>query len=45
MKLNAVQQALKDAAAATAAEGKKIAEPVVADTTMLAANSQSGATA
>lgn len=43
MALNAVQQAIKDAAAEAAVKtGKPIAEPVVADTTMLSANSQSG---
>ncbi len=43
MALNAVQQALKDAAT-TAAEttGKVVAEPVVADTGALQAKSQSG---
>ena len=45
MALNAVQLALKEAAA-TAAEktGKAVAEPVVADTGALQAKSQSGDT-
>lgn len=43
MALNAVQQALKDAAAEAAAKtGKPVAEPVVADTGALQAKSQSG---
>jgi len=43
MALNAVQQALADAAADTAkTTGTTIAEPVVANTTALSANSQSG---
>ena len=43
MALNAVQQALADAAAAAQeVTGKEVAEPTVADTGALAAKSQSG---
>ena len=43
MALNAVQQALKDAAKEAAQKtGKAVAEPVVADTGALQAKSQSG---
>ena len=43
MALNAVQEALKEAAAISAATtGKVVAEPVVADTGALQAKSQSG---
>jgi len=43
MALNAVQQALKDAAAAAEQKtGKIVAEPTVADTGALQAKSQSG---
>lgn len=43
MALNAVQQALKDAAAEAATKtGKVVAEPTVADTNALQAKSQSG---